>query len=724
VHGRYPRLRVHHALESRGVNLGPAIRKKVETKRTMNTRKHCKHYGLLIAILLTFNTEANELPEETTVISERVPDTSDTPWSIYSLDSNDLSFSPPEHIQQVLNTTPGMNIQRGNGMEYLPALRSPVLTGAGACGNLLVMEQGIRLRGAGVCNVNELFDAHYEQATSIEILRGTSSAFHGANSLLGVVDVRLDPSDEKSFSVDLGQRGFHRARFQHGYSTSTQQGTVYATFTDDSGWRDESGVEQQKLSWRHEAEIGSWQLEPGLTAINLNQETAGFITGENAYRDRALIKTNPTPEAYRDSKAGRLWVHAKRNFGRGSEVLVTPYFRHTDMAFLQHFLPGDPLENNRQTGLGLQSSVYQMLNSNWRLSYGADIEYSEAFLKQSQDAPTVGSAFLVATIPEGQHYNYDTEIYSAATFIQATGALTESLQLSTGLRAETIRYDYTNNLPTGRTRDDGSECGFGGCRYSRPESGVDTFQQLSPNIAIAYETQLGVLSASMGQNFRPPQTSELYRLQRQQNKADLDNVETNYFNVAFERKTEDFEFRLDAYYQDIDNLIIRDVDFFNVDNAKAESTGIELTWTQNFGSLRSSLVLNWADHQYGNNQIIGRNENGDAIDVSGNNVDTAPSLFGQWQLAWQATKHIETQVTVEYSDDYYLEPLNEHRYDGHTLFHWSAAWAVHSSARLRLKVNNVFDTRYASRADYTGFSGYRYFPGEPRTVFIGFDFKY
>jgi outer membrane receptor protein involved in Fe transport len=33
-------------------------------------------------------------------------------------------------------------------------------------------------------------------------------------------------------------------------------------------------------------------------------------------------------------------------------------------------------------------------------------------------------------------------------------------------------------------------------------------------------------------------------------------------------------------------------------------------------------------------------------------------------------------------------------------------------------VRNVFDTRYAERADFA-FGGYRYFPGEPRSVSVG-----
>jgi hypothetical protein len=64
-------------------------------------------------------------------------------------------------------------IQRGSGEESLTALRSPVLTGAGACGSVLVLEDGIPIRPVGTCNVNELFEVNLEQAAAIEVLRGT-----------------------------------------------------------------------------------------------------------------------------------------------------------------------------------------------------------------------------------------------------------------------------------------------------------------------------------------------------------------------------------------------------------------------------------------------------------------------------------------------------------------------------------------------------------------------
>src|SRR5690554_2969589 len=58
--------------------------------------------------------------------------------SVDVVGSAELDLISHQHIQQALVRVPGVNLQRGDGQEYLPAVRSPVLTGAGACGGFLI----------------------------------------------------------------------------------------------------------------------------------------------------------------------------------------------------------------------------------------------------------------------------------------------------------------------------------------------------------------------------------------------------------------------------------------------------------------------------------------------------------------------------------------------------------------------------------------------------------
>ncbi len=80
-----------------------------------------------------------------------------------------------------------------------------------------------------------------------------------------------------------------------------------ALYTHDGGWRADSGFDEGKLNAT--VTLGAGGTLPSridLAATILDQETAGFITGKDAYRDPDLSRSNPNPEAYRDAHAVRL----------------------------------------------------------------------------------------------------------------------------------------------------------------------------------------------------------------------------------------------------------------------------------------------------------------------------------------------------------------------------------------------------------------------------------
>jgi len=395
---------------------------------------------------------------------------------IVQVSKEDLNRIQLQHIQEALVSTPGVNIQRGNGQEYLPAIRSQVFTGAGSCGAILTAEDGIPIRSAGFCNVNELFEAHSEVAQNFEVTRGTATALYGSNALHGLINVITPkPQDtENRIGLELGSDSYQRAKLSNAWGDNKNFAS-HLSITRDGGFRDESGFDQQKLSLRYQQSFNNKEINAGFTSTNLNQETAGFILGLNAFEDDALVTSNPTPEGFRDVRSNRFWLRYSQEFSNLSSLVITPYLRDTDMVFLQHFLPGDPLEENGQTSFGLQTAFYTNLNSNFDVITGIDAETTDAFLRQTQDAPTQGSAFLMATIPTGVHYDYEVDAKTFAAFIYADWQASENLTLLSGLRYENIEYDYNNLGLDGRTREDGTECAFGGCRYSRPADRSDSF---------------------------------------------------------------------------------------------------------------------------------------------------------------------------------------------------------------------------------------------------------
>ena len=67
-----------------------------------------------------------------------------------------------------------------------------------------------------------------------------------------------------------------------------------------------------------------------MTLTNLNQETAGYITGLNSYKESNLNRKNLNPEAFRDANSQRISLNLKQEYENGISLL-SPFFRKNDM---------------------------------------------------------------------------------------------------------------------------------------------------------------------------------------------------------------------------------------------------------------------------------------------------------------------------------------------------------------------------------------------------------
>ena len=640
-------------------------------------------------------------------------------YAVSSVSEETLSLLSFQHIQESLNYIAGAGVQRGNGQEYLPALRSPVLTGAGACGGILAAEDGIPLRAAGFCNINELFEAHGEMAQRIDVIKGPASALYGSNAIHGVINV-ITPDTTQGDGIlgfDYGSYGFHRVKLQEGKDFGGSGVGIAASLTRDTGYRDDEGVDQEKVSLRHRLEWDNTVITSGMTYTHLDQETAGYIEGFESYKDTQIARSNPNPEAFRNARSFRLWSKFDTTFEGGHALSVTPYMRNQDMRFRMHFLPGKPLEENAQKGVGVLSQFNYVVNDRISLDVGVDAEYTEGELTQSQQGPTEGSAFLVETIPAGKHYDYDLDATLLAPFF-ALNWQDDKWAIQLGGRFETMRYDYANNMNTGRVRENGTECGFGGCRYSRPADSENDYNNFSPKLSLRYQLSPQIqLFGGVARGYRAPQATELYRLQRAQTVTELESVTADNVELGITGSLLSGGYTLSFYSLEKDNVIYRDSDFFNVSNGETWHRGVELTFDQQLSDvLRVDFAGTYARHTYEHSQLSGE------LDIKGNDIDTAPKVLFNTRLSYDVTEEIQAQLEWQHVSSYYTDAENLNEYDGHDLVHGRISWDVTNSITLYARINNMLDTEYADRADYTSFSGPRYFPGRPRNFMLSASF--
>jgi outer membrane receptor protein involved in Fe transport len=652
---------------------------------------------------------ANQL-EEIVVTAERAEQSlAELSTNISIIDHKDLVKTDHTHLNEVFFRISGAWISRGNGQEHLTSIRSPVLTGAGGCGAFLMTQDSIPLRATGFCNVNELFEAHSEIAQRIEVIKGPGTALHGSNAMHGLVNIITPTLGDTGFSsqIETGVHGYNRVKHQQ----QTGDWRIDASATRDGGYKDDSGFGQQKVTSKISTRVAGFDVLTSISVSNLNQETAGFIKGDDAYKDEALKKSNPNPEAFRDARSARLYSRWSQSGKEGSNLTITPYLRWTNMTFLQHYLPGQPVEENGHRSIGLQSSWKP--SPNWLV--GADIERTEGFLKQTQAAATQsGSAFLVATIPAGKHYDYQVNSTVVAVFGQYRHNVSERSSIVIGARAETVHYDYENRMLAGRTVDDGSICGFGGCRFNRPESRSDSFTNVSPKLGLTHDiTDNDQIYTQIGRGFRAPQTTELYRLQNSQSVSNIDAEEIDSIEIGLRGGLASFSYDLSLYRLKKDNFIFLDTNRANVDNGKTAHTGLDFSFHWQINNQTGlSAAWTYAKHTYENNPALSSSA------IAGNDIDTAPRNMGSMQLRWQPRSRFSGELEWLHLGRYYTNPENTAEYSGHDLVNLRLEFKLKQDLTAFLRLTNLTDTDYAERADFA-FGSERYFVGEPLGAYLG-----
>jgi iron complex outermembrane receptor protein len=686
----------------------------------------------------SFATDKKDQTEnllDTVLVSADRQDTQlrDIAASISAVNNDDLATIQHIHINEALSRVPGTWISRGNGQENLTAIRSPVLTGAGSCGAFQFSLDGIPLRAAGLCNVNQLFEANSEQAKVIEVIRGPSSVMYGANAIHGSVNVitgnnltslfnqAKNNNRAMSISLDTGPNGYGRLKTSAAQVSKQHGLQINVNATQDHGYKDDSGFDQQKIDMIHQFQGQKLNVTSMLNASNLNQETAGYVQGPDAYKDSALKKVNNFPEAFRDARSFRL--HSRIEWqNNNSNWSLTPYFRNTEMEFLMHFLPGQPLEENGQQSFGLQVSHRYFSGENFEILTGLDLEKSKGYLKQTQASALNGdSAFLNATLPIGKQYDFDVDVALVSPFTQLKYSIDEKNLILVGLRLERINYKYINNMQSGNTAEDGIACAFGGCRYSRPNNRSDSFENISSTIGWIHDLDENRQSfMNISHAFRAPQATELYRLQNNQLVADLKSEKVNNLEVGYRASYAQLDYTMAAYYMEKENVIFQNSDRENISDGQTSHTGLEIsTRLQLSETLAFNLSASYGNHRYTKNVA----PRGVSEIIDGNQIDTSPKLISSAQLGWTIDYQQYLELEWIHIGKYYTDEANQNEYPGHDLANLRYNLNINGNWDASARVTNLFDIDYAERADF-GFGNERYFVGEPLSLYVTLGSKF
>jgi iron complex outermembrane receptor protein len=717
---------------------------------------------LLAALLSSAQLPAqaqNEGVDEVVVTTTRTPSLRlDNPGNIATIDpSESLSLFPVE----LLNTAPGVHIHRGSGQEHLTAIRSPVLVGGAGAGSFLYLEDGIPMRAPGFANVNALMDAHPQNDGSVEIVRGPGSALYGSNAVHGLINFIAAPLEDgaRSFDVAAGSYGRHALGLM---SSQAHEGFTSRVTLDlngeEDGYRDEQSFSQQKVRVESAWEKAGTDYRFSLSAMNLNQETAGYIAAKDdlflpvggsfearqdweqavaalpaacqavngpAYDNEACAKSNPNENAFRDAKAYRTYLRMTRKLDDGATLTLTPYARSNDMTFRMHFLPltaSTTIEENSHASVGLQTA-YARSTSGVDYVAGIDVELTKGELTETQ----TGADAYGTKYPQGTHYDFEVDAQVIAPYFHAVWALGDKTKLTTGLRLELTDYDYTNNA----TDSDNTDANVTGDFLFRPASRSDDFSDVSPKIGLVHElADNRRVFANLARAARAPQVTDLYRL-RDNSRNDglnpdvsaIDSEILDSLEVGYRAIYPAASYELAAFVMQKKNYHFRDANDFYETNGETDHYGLELNlkWLMS-DNLELASNLTYAKHEYAFNRDVEGNNPAETI-TDGNTIDGAPETLGYTKLTYTANARLDASVTWEHVGEYFMDASNSAEYEGHDLFGLGIDYMLSGDSAVSLRIDNLFDEGYAKRAD-KWFGDNRYFPGEGRRLMVRFTRDY
>ena len=138
----------------------------------------------------------------------------------------------------------------------------------------------------------------------------TEQALHGSDALHGVINVITNPPAnirDSQITLEAGSNSFQRIKATHSNNNGQHAYRININGTHDDGYENNAGFDQQKFNaLLHHYQNNNLTISTLLSASSLIQKTAGFVDGQDAYKDKSRKRENPNPEAFRDSHSIRL----------------------------------------------------------------------------------------------------------------------------------------------------------------------------------------------------------------------------------------------------------------------------------------------------------------------------------------------------------------------------------------------------------------------------------
>ncbi|EQC1056600.1 TonB-dependent vitamin B12 receptor BtuB [Providencia rettgeri] len=556
----------------------------------------------------------------------------------------DIDHWQSNTVIDVLRRLPGVDIAQNGGMGQ----QSSLFIRGTESRHVLVLIDGVRLNQAGISGSSDMSQIPISLVQRIEYIRGARSAVYGSDAVGGVVNIitRRD-NDGITLNAGIGSHSYQN------YNGSTQQKigenttvTAAAAYTHTKGF----DLAPKEVSPRQYDKDGF--LSKSLWLGVEHQFSSEILAYARAYGYDNRTSYDVSEYAGVSVDTRKLYSRTyetglKYHQGKYSSSLMGSYGYSKDYNF-------DPRKGQYSESANLDES--KQYNIQWGNSYlldkgniSAGIDYQRQSIEPSS----------YAMINEKQTLN-NTGIYLTGQY-----AIIDSVTAEAA-----IRSDHHSEFNWHTTWQSGLSWEFHE-GYKLVGSYATAYK--APNLTQLYAYSSSAYGTTLGNpNLKPEESKQ--------------------WEIGVEGTTGPLFWQVNAYHNDIDNLIAYKSGYptSTYENiGEAEIKGVE--WV---GEFETGILHHQVTYQY----VDPRNKKTDKV------LERRAKQQVKYQLDWAIDK-VDMGLTYQYigsryDNDYSQFPSRRVKQGGVSLWDLTAAYPITSHLTIRGKIANMFDKDYETAYGY------------------------
>ncbi len=667
---------------------------------------------LLVSFAAAQNLQLDTISVTATGLEETL---FEQPLSIEKKDKKSIELDQVIYQKDLFNSISGVRIeQTGSVIGHMTAIRMPLNTGP----YYLFLQDGIPVQSSGFFNHNGLAYTTYQNAESIDVLKGTGSALYGSDAVAAVIDVHALNLDraQRSFWASAGSYGFFQLKATDIVHKKDAKYGIKADYMHSDGYRDHTDTMRGEINVAYEKMVN----DTNIVTIRFNaskteaNQADSFNNYDNIVHGSKAASDDPAYFlALQKSDVKRKFDFALlstewNNFSFDPfEIDLTGYLRYNRNQYTATWEKNLPHNDNKLYTLGLRNkNIYE--DAQQKFVFGFDGEYTLSKLRYDQPFTITTSGWGAKTYYKGPLYDYDVNYLAFAPYLHYERSLTSKWKFSIGLRYDFNRFDYNNNLAPDSYDPSGT--------YFRPADRTDNFTHLSPKAALSYFfTDKQHLYLRYANGFRIPQAGRLYSLKKGSEFVKLDPEISNTYEIGYKFFNNPMQWDIALYYMMIDDTITRYESngiLYYANGGRTLHRGVEITTQYNLDLHNSIYVAyTYARHNYDDNEKYHNNE----LAQAPNHIADVRYIYrnGPWTIMpeWR------------YVGSYWMDDAHTYKYKGYSIGHLKVRYDYSPSLRFFAKIINITDKKYAAYARYA-YGKTDYTPGDPRTFYAGLEYRW